>query len=73
MLVLASPRTPQNHQEVPDLESDYAEMNYNLAVPLSALAARARHRAKVRTYTSVLIFQNRLKILNNPKHFNDIK
>lgn len=68
MLVMASPRTPENQQEVPDMESDYAEMNYNLAVPLSALAARARHRAKVRTHTSILIFQNKLWFLSDLKY-----
>lgn len=54
MLVLASPRSPEDQLDVPDLESYYTEMNYNQAVPLSALAARARHRAKVRTSISIL-------------------
>lgn len=54
MLVLAAPRSPEDHLDVPGLESYYAEMNYNQTVPLSALAARARHRAKVRTSISKL-------------------
>lgn len=53
MLVLASPRSPEDQLDVPGLESYYAKMNYNQ--PLSALAARARHRAKVRSSISIRI------------------
>lgn len=55
MLVLASPRSPEDQLDMPGLESCYAELNYNQAVPLSALAARARHRTKVRTFISICI------------------
>ncbi|XP_040913690.1 X-linked retinitis pigmentosa GTPase regulator-like [Toxotes jaculatrix] len=73
MLVLATPRPPENQEVVPEkdvtvsdnfLESSYAEIllldtstHPTPLVPLSALAARARHREKVRTYTLMCIFQ----------------
>lgn len=53
MLVLATPRSPEDHLDGPDPESYYTDLNYNQTVPLSALAARARHRAKVRTSITV--------------------
>lgn len=75
MLVTAAPRPPESQEVLPEedvtitdtfLEPNYQELllldtliDPNLIVPLSAIAARARHRQKVRTYPLVLIFQAR--------------
>jgi len=74
MLVQAAPRPPESQDVVPEkdvditedfLESNRAEIQLTdslidpaSVVPLSALAARARHREKVRTFASVPIFPN---------------
>lgn len=64
MLVLASPRSPEDQLDVPGLEPYYAEMNYYQAVPPSALAARARHRAKVRSSIPIRILNKLKKKIN---------
>lgn len=70
MLVLAAPRPPESLEVVPEKEltitEDFFESSYTeilldslidpkSLVPLPALSARARHREKVRTHTSVFI------------------
>lgn len=69
MLVLAAPRPPESQEVVLEkdntINDNFLESNTKIllldtlidpgpVVPLSALAARARHRKKVRTYTLIL-------------------
>ena len=73
MLVLAAPRPPESPEVVPEkdvtINDNFMESSNSdillldtlidpaSLVPLSALAARARHREKVRTYPLMLIPQ----------------